>query len=59
VFNTSIMDAATSCLLDLNFDMPSTLSAKRVRTFNQDSKIRGVRILFLSASLYFSKRGAY
>ena len=34
MFNTSNMDIVKSCQLHFNFDMPSTLWAKRARTFD-------------------------
>ena len=34
MFNTSNMDIVKSCELHFNFDMPSTLWAKRARTFD-------------------------
>ena len=34
MFNTNDMHIVRNCQINFNFDMPSTLWAKRVRTFN-------------------------
>ena len=44
MFNTSNMDIVKSCQLHFNFDMPSTLWAKRARTF--DIKFSAVTACF-------------